>query len=116
MALFPAAPLLAAEIAALVPGTTYYLSLHSATPGATGANELSGGTYARQAIVFSSANPSLNTLSIAVPNLGAVAVTYIGIWSAVTVGTYMGGAIMGSAVTAASITFAASAVTFTTSG
>lgn len=116
MAQFPSAPLQAAMAAALVPGTTYYLSLHSANPSTTGANEFSGGGYARQAIVFTSANPSVNTLAIAVPNAGSTAATYVGVWTASTSGTYMGSAAMGSSVTAASITFAAGAVSFTTSG
>ena len=55
MARIPTAGLNAAIAAAIVPGTTYYLSLHSADPGTTGASEFSGGTYARQAIVFGSA-------------------------------------------------------------
>ena len=52
----PTAGLNAAVAAAIVPGTTYYLSAHSADPGTTGASELSGGGYARQAIVFGSAS------------------------------------------------------------
>ena len=116
MAQFPSAPLTAAMAAAIVPGTTYYLSLHSANPGTTGASEFTGGGYARQAIVFTSANPTVNTASISVPNAGTTAATYVGIWTTSTAGTYMGSAAMGSSVTAASITFAAGAVSFTTSG
>ena len=36
----------AVAAAGMTPGTTYYLSAHSADPGTTGASELSGGGYA----------------------------------------------------------------------
>jgi hypothetical protein len=118
MALFPAATL-NADVAALpVPGTTYYLSLHSATPGTTGAAEFSGGGYARQAIVFGSASGGViaSNAQITVPNAGSTAATYVGIWTAVSSGTYVGGLLMGSAVTAASIVFASGAITITAAG
>lgn len=118
MALFPTATL-NADVAGLpVPGTTYYLSLHSATPGTTGASELAGGGYARQAIVFGAASGGViaSNATITVPNAGTVAATYVGIWSAVTAGTYIGGLLMGSAVTAASIQFASGGVTITAAG
>lgn len=105
----------AAVAAALVPGTTYYLSLHTADPGTTGANELSGGTYARQAIVFSTASSGAesNTALITVPNDGTSAVSYWGVWSASTGGTYETGGVLGSPVTAASISFAIGALVYT---
>lgn len=104
--------------AVLVAGTTYYLSLHSATPGTTGASEFTGGGYARQAIVFTTwaSGGSSNTAAIAVPNAGTTSATYVGIWSAVTAGTYIGGLAMASGVTAASITFAIGAVAPTVAG
>lgn len=118
MARFPAATLNSAIAAALVPGTTYYLSLHSADPVTTGASELSGGTYARQAIVFGAASGGqiANNAAITSPNAGTVSVTYVGIWSTLTVGTYLGGLPMGSPVTAAAIAFASGAVTVTAAG
>lgn len=117
MARFATAPLNAAIAAALVPGTTYYLSLHSADPGTTGASELSAGGYARQALVFGAAagGAVASNAVITVPNAGAVAVTYVGVWSASTGGTYLAGAPLASAVTAASVSFASGAVTFTAS-
>lgn len=119
MALFPAATL-NADVAALpVPGTTYYLSLHSATPGTTGASEFSGGGYARQAIVFGSASGGViaSNAQITVPNAGTTAALYVGIWTAVTAGTYVGGLLIGAGgVTAASIVFASGAVTITAAG
>lgn len=103
--------------AVLVPGTTYYLSLHSASPSTTGANEFTGGGYTRQAFVATTATAGAesNTAAIAVPNAGTTAVTHVGIWSAVSTGTYLVGAALASSVTAASVTFAAGAVTFTES-
>jgi hypothetical protein len=118
MARFPAATLNAAIAAALVPGTTYYLSLHSADPGTTGASEFTGGGYARQAIVFGAASGGViaNNAAISVPNAGSTAADYVGFWSASSGGTYLGGLPMGSAVTAASITFAIGSVTPSAAG
>lgn len=117
MARLPAAGENAAGNAVLVAGTTYYLSLHSADPGTTGASEFSGGGYARQAIVFTTwtTGATANTAAIAVPNAGTTAALYVGVWSAVTVGTYETGAALGSSVTAASVTFAIGAVAFSVS-
>ena len=117
MARLPVAGENAAIAAVLVPGTTYYLSLHSADPGTTGASELSGGTYARQAYVPSTASAGAvsNTLAITVPNAGSVAVTYDGIWTAATVGTYLIGAPLTSSVTSASVQFAAGVASFSAS-
>jgi hypothetical protein len=36
----------------LFAGTTYWLSLHTASPGITGAHELTASTYSRQPITF----------------------------------------------------------------
>jgi len=91
MARFATSPLNAAVAAALVPGTTYYLSLHSADVGTTGANNA----------------------SISVPNAGTTAATHFGVWSASTAGTYLGGGALTASTTAASITFASGAVTIT---
>lgn len=117
MARIPSASENAAINAILVAGTTYYLSLHSADPGTTGANEFSGGGYARQAIVVTSASAGVcsNTLALAVPNAGTTAATHLGVWSASTSGTYLIGGVLASSTTAASITFAANAATFSIS-
>lgn len=117
MARLPVAGENAAIAAVLVPGTTYYLSLHSADPGTTGASELTGGGYVRQAYVptAAAAGAESNTASITVPNAGTVPATHIGIWTTATVGTYLIGAALGSTVTAASIQFAAGAASFSAS-
>lgn len=71
-----------------------YASLHSAF-SATGASELSGGSpaYARQAVTWSAASAgSKASASVAgafnVP--AGVTVAYVGLWSAVTAGTFAG--------------------------
>ena len=117
MARLPVAGQNLAIAAVVVPGTTYYMSLHSADPGTTGASELSGGTYARQAYVATAASAGSegNTAVITVPNAGSVAATHIGIWSAVTVGTYIIGAPLSAPVTATSIQFAIGVATFSAS-
>ena len=78
-----------------VPSTTYYLSLHSATPGQTGANEITGGSYARQAITFGSATngAEVSTNSQTFTNLPAESggIPYFGLWTTATGGSYIGG-------------------------
>jgi hypothetical protein len=71
-----------------------FASLHSALPGATGADELTGGTpaYARIALTWNAASTGSKTLSntpiFDVPP--ATTVAFVGLWSAVTAGTYYG--------------------------
>lgn len=73
---------------------TVNLSLHSGDPGATGANELSGGSYARKAASFSAAasgavSNDAEVLWTGLPAVGAPGVQYVGFWDGTT---YMGGA------------------------
>lgn len=62
------------------------VSLHTADPGTTGANEVSGGTYARKSITFSAAAAgnldSSNTPVLDVPT--GVTVTHVGYWATST--------------------------------
>lgn len=73
-----------------------FISLHSADPGTTGASELSGSGYARQAIAFSTGasqaihNNALITFGPASGDWSAA--TYYGLWSAITAGTFRSGA------------------------
>jgi hypothetical protein len=104
--------------AVLVPGTTYYLSLYSADPGTTGANEISGGSYARQAIVFgaaaggSTSSTDAQTFSDMPAEAGNL---WGGIWTAATGGTFLWGdptaMVTGPVAAGASITFASGAIT-----
>ena len=61
-------------------------SLHTAAPGDNGANEVSGGGYARQAVTISAANAEAagsiditNTPTFSVP--AGTTVSYVGFWS-----------------------------------
>ena len=71
-----------------------HVSAHSANPGSTGASELSGGSpaYARKAITHAAATGGSRSASTQpvfdIPAGGVVA--FIGYWTAVTGGTYLG--------------------------
>lgn len=71
-----------------------YVSLHTGNPSTNGANEVSGGSYARKAIAWSSASggsaSQSGTSVIDVP--GSTTVTYVGLWSAASGGTFYGSA------------------------
>lgn len=61
-------------------------SLHTAAPGDSGANEVAGGGYARQAVTISAANAelagSIDITNAPVFNVpGATTVAYVGFWS-----------------------------------
>ncbi len=72
---------------------TNWMSLHSAEPGETGANELSGGGYARQSTAFDASAGGLadNTAAEAITNLQGAPneVGYIGLFDAATVGNFL---------------------------
>lgn len=73
--------------------TTAYLSLHTADPGLTGASEVGGGSYARQAITTAAASGGAvaNTGVIAFEGMPAVTVTHVGVWSHVSAGDFLYG-------------------------
>ncbi len=60
------------------------VSLHTADPGSTGTNEVSGGSYAQKAITFNAASlgnlDSSNTPIFDVP--AGVTITHVGFWDA----------------------------------
>ena len=100
-------------------GTTYYLSLHTADPGTTGASEVTGGSYLRQAIIFGAAVAGLVTSTDA-QNFTSMPVEaggcpYLGIWDASTSGNYLAGGTtsgLGGAISSgAQVSFAIGAVT-----
>lgn len=97
-----------------------FVSLHTATPGTTGASENANtGSYVRLACSWNvaSGGSMTNSTSLTFTTAGSVAVAYIGTWSSVTygAGTYAIGAALGSSVTAVSITIAAGAITLSAS-
>ncbi len=75
-------------------GLITFASLHTADPGTTGTSEVSGGTYARQAITWNAAAASnLDNLANPVfPVPAGATVTHVGFWSASTAGTFYGSA------------------------
>lgn len=95
--------------------TIPYVSLHTAAPGTTGASETSGGSYARQACSWNAATGGAKTNSTALTfsTAGTTAITDAGTWSALTAGTFSMPLHLTSAVTAASITIAAGALSLT---
>lgn len=73
-----------------------FASLHSADPGDSGANELSGGSpaYARKAITWNAASGgSMDDSNVPVFDVPpATTVSFVGFWSAVTAGVFYGSA------------------------
>lgn len=95
-----------------------YVSLHSASPSTTGANENAAtGGYARQACTWnaSSSSSKTNSSALTFSTAGTVAVTHFGTFSASTAGTYGIGGALTSSVTATTITVAAGALTLSAS-
>lgn len=86
------------ETAVLTPlTTTCYVSLHTADPADTGANEVSGGGYARVGpVAFANAgsNPtvSANSAILTYPVATAVwgPISHFGTWDALTAGNFRG--------------------------
>lgn len=77
--------------------TGRFLSLHTGDPGNTGANEVSGGAYVRQSVVFTLTgnNPTVAANNAVVQYPAATltwgAVGFFGIWSAASGGSFVGG-------------------------
>jgi hypothetical protein len=69
-----------------------WISLHTASPGTNGANEVAGGSYARVATTWSAASGSSRAGSAVTINVPAsTTITHFGIWSAGSGGTYKRG-------------------------
>lgn len=67
-----------------------YISAHSAAGGTTGANEASGGSYARQLTTWTSGTTgTVNGTTVNIP-VNAGTYTEGGVWSASTAGTFVG--------------------------
>jgi hypothetical protein len=85
------------------PPATMYLSLHTATPGDTGANEVAKGSsdYVRKAITFGTvANKACdNSAAIEFTNMPAADITHIGLWDAATAGSFWWGGQLSGGVT-----------------
>jgi hypothetical protein len=85
-----------------------YVSLHTGDPGSTGANEVTGGSYARQVPTYSAAaskeKPTSATCDFS--GMPACTVTHVGAWTASSGGTFrIGGALTESKVVGSGATF-----------
>lgn len=68
-----------------------YISAHTANPGSGGTSEVTGGTYARQQTTWGAAsNGSRVGTEVSIPVPGGTTVTYWGLWTAVSGGTFKG--------------------------
>lgn len=91
-------------------GTSYagnaslFLSIHTADPGNTGASEYTTYTGTRPAIAFNVAasQSSGNTSQIDFAAMGATTITFIGLWTATSGGTFKGGGALSASKTTAS--------------
>ena len=106
--------------AMFVPATTYYLALFTSDPSTTGsAGEVTGGSYARQAIAFGSASSgsqaSTNAQTFTGMPVEAGGTPYFGLFTAATSGTYLGGGtttgLSGSISAGSTVTFSIGSVT-----
>ncbi|MCW2904934.1 MAG: Phage protein [Streptosporangiaceae bacterium] len=74
-------------------GLATHASIHTADPGTSGASEVSGGSYARQAITWQAPSGGSKTIvgtaTFQIP--GGTTITHSGTWSALTSGTWRGG-------------------------
>ncbi len=75
---------------------TLYASLHTASPGQTGANEVTGNGYARVPVTFGTDTNGAGSSSSAVTFTGPTpanwgTVTHMGIWDALTAGNNLYG-------------------------
>lgn len=104
-----------AAIQAVLPAAgTWFLDLSNADPGTSGATGLATTRQSFSASAGTAAVPSVvsNTNAITVPTAGTTQALYAEIYDAATAGNYRIGAPLASGVTAASITFAVGALTF----
>jgi len=120
VARLPAAQENAGLNAMFVPSTTYYLALFTSDPSTTGASgEVTGGSYARQAIAFGSASAgsqaSTNAQTFTNMPVEAGGVPYFGLFTSASSGTFLGGGttsgLSGAISAGSTISFAIGAVT-----
>lgn len=87
---------------------TAFVSLHTADPGDSCTNEVTGGSYARQSATFSAAASSTTstTADLTYADMPAVTVTHVAVWSLASGGTCkMRGALTASQAVDAGQTF-----------
>ena len=76
--------------------TTLHVSLHTAAVGETGANEVTGGSYARQTATFdvAASGATANSGALNFTLMPAVTITDFGIWDAASVGNFLWGGVL----------------------
>lgn len=80
-----------------IAGAGAYISAHTGDPSTTGANEVAGGSYARQQTTWgTAANGERVGSQVNIPIPAATTVTHWGVWSAATSGTFRGGFALGA--------------------
>lgn len=69
-----------------------YASLHTAEPNASGSNEVTGGSYTREAITWAAASggTAVSDAEIVFDVPTSTTITHLGYWSAVSAGTFYG--------------------------
>jgi len=87
-------------------------SLHTSSPSTTGANEVSGGSYARQSVTFGLPSSGVKTSTNAQnwTSMPSATVGYGGYWSATSSGSYYSGYALGSSLTVPSGATVAAAI------
>lgn len=81
--------------------TTAYVSLHTADPGETGADEAAGGSYARQSATFdvAASGATANSGTISFTSMPAATITHVGVWDAASTGNFLWGGALGQSKT-----------------
>lgn len=79
-------------------------SLHTADPGATGASEVSGGSYARQTSGYNAASGGVAALAatLSFTSMPAATVTHYGLWDSTGTPKFLQGAALSSSKTVGS--------------
>lgn len=97
--------------------TNIYVSLHDGHPGETGANEVTGGSYARQQTAFGAAasGSATNSQQEDFTSMPATTVFFAGLWDASTVGNFLAAIPLGAGARQLA-TMATSTETFTAYG
>lgn len=117
----PATKANAAIKAILTTAVTYYTGLNTASPGLTGANEVTGGSYARKLskVTAAATGKEHNATAMTFTGMPAVTVDYFSEWSAVSAGTYECGGATTSSLTVpagSTVAVAVAALTFSVAG
>ena len=76
-----------------------WLSLHTGTPGSTGASEATGGSYSRKQTTWGTAASSTVTGTEVTFDVPAGSYSHWGLWTAATGGTFLDGGALTATVT-----------------